>query len=205
MEHSRLFMKQFLKFIKLGNYPLSWEQINEQIKNVSNEAGISNALKLIMTSTGSVTQALEVLSGNEIKVETRFQQVYPINGNSSSLLSFLSLNEGDRLNLREVWLSDDNNKYAFAVSLTPIKRLAPPFKEDLMKADVPIGKLLRKYDLECRREIYQISSINYSHLMDLEFKWDNLSKETKIPYRIYNIICDKSVLMCIMEFFHPKL
>ena len=43
----------------------------------------------------------------------------------------------------------------YAVSDTPISRLSPEFKDDLMKADIPIGKIISRHRIEARREIVQ--------------------------------------------------
>ena len=36
---------------------------------------------------------------------------------------------------------------------TPVDRLAPEFRDDLMKADIPIGRIIERHHIEARREI----------------------------------------------------
>ena len=205
MEHLEKLISYLLKTVNLGKLPLGWNEINSNIKEISKKINISNALKLILSTNGSVTRALEVLSGNKICVETKFQYISKLNGDSNSKFKFLKLNLEDEVNFREVWLTDGKKKFTFALSLTPIKRLQEEFKEDLLKADIPIGKLLEKYNLECRREIYVIDTVKYGILKNAGVEWNNLSDDIDIPYRTYYIISNCDILMAIVEFFHPEI
>ena len=40
-----------------------------------------------------------------------------------------------------------------AVSDTPLSRLSPAIRDDLMRADIPIGRILLEHQIESRREI----------------------------------------------------
>ncbi|MBD3350650.1 MAG: DUF98 domain-containing protein [Candidatus Lokiarchaeota archaeon] len=206
MEHISKVTNNLLKIVELGDKSLDWDAINQRIKEMCEILDISDALKLILTSTGSVTKALEVLSGNNVMIKTIFQKIAPIASEHQRLINALNLKPKDKLNFREVWLTDNNRNYVFALSLTPIKRLDPLFEEDLIKADVPIGRLLDKYNLECRREIFTISSMQYKHLMKIGIDWnDHLKQDQAVPYRVYNIIKQNQVIMVILEFFHPNI
>jgi len=221
--HIKNIIRNFFKFIKFGDKSLTWDKINEKIKEIAKKINISNSLKLILSSTGSVTKSLEILSENPIHVETRFQRIANLSNfltdhNNTNhlrvesneneflkLLKLLNISSNDELNFREVWLRDINQKYVFAISLVPIKYLKDEFKEDLIRADIPIGKLIHKYKIECRREIFHISLIQYSHLKELNVEWDDLNKNSLVPYRVYNIINSGEILMTILEFFHPQI
>ena len=205
MNHIELITQNFLQLIEMGQNPIEWDDLNARIQQVGETCKLSNALKLILTSTGSVTKSLEVLSNNAITVSTIFQNVREIDAKATKLIEFLDIEPKDRVNFREVWLTDGENNYVFAMSITPIKRLADKFKDDLTKADVPIGRLIAKYSLECRREIYSLSNIRNIHLKNLGIKWNSLGESAQIPYRCYNIINNGCILMCIIEFFHPEI
>ncbi|MHA1819612.1 MAG: chorismate pyruvate-lyase family protein [Promethearchaeota archaeon] len=205
-DYIRLLKSKFFPFIEFGSEPLDWDTINLKVRQLgSNNAILSKSLKLIISNTGSVTRALEIISNRKINVKTIFQEIGVLQEEDKKLLKYLRLKPGDQLNFREVWLTDLENNYVFAFSLTPIKLLNNGFKEDLIKADIPIGRLIEKHKIECRKEIVKISAIEHHLLNHIGIKWDNIAESALIPYRIYNIIYKEQILMVIIEFFNPLL
>jgi len=207
-------------FINITDPPLKWEEINIKIRTLAKYINISNSMKLLLSTTGSITKSLEILAEAPVFIQTIFQNISNLKSINtdlnneiitknfkeiSKLLQHFKIYENDELNFREVWIRDFKNKYVFAISITPIKYLRDEFKKDLIQADIPIGKLIDKYKIECRREISNISWIKYSHLKDLNIEWNDLNLESKIPYRVYNLINNKEILMTIIEFFNPKI
>jgi beta-ribofuranosylaminobenzene 5'-phosphate synthase len=87
-----------------------------------------------------------------VEIETVVQEVIPAD---SSLASDLMVDEGDPVNYRVVKLkkSETSEPLIYAVSHTPLKRLEPRFKEDLIRADIPIGVILKNHKIESRRDI----------------------------------------------------
>jgi chorismate-pyruvate lyase len=205
IEHIKKIQNNFLQFIELGKSALQWDDINSELKLVTKKIKISNTLKLILTSTGSVTKALEILSENPIYVKTIFQNIGDLEIQHTDLLHLLKLNVGEPCNFREVWLTDNHKNYVFSISLTPLKYLKNEFKEDLIRADIPIGKLIEMHHIECRREIFNISTIEYIKMKNLGIIWEDLEDTAVVPYRMYNIISEGNILMCILEFFHPQI
>ena len=53
----------------------------------------------------------------------------------------------------EISTEESGEVLIYAISHTPVRRLSPDFKDDLMKADIPIGKIIRQHNIEARREI----------------------------------------------------
>lgn len=204
-EHLKTIQNNLLQFVEFGKFPLDWSSINEELKKVTKLIPISNPLKLILTSTGSVTKALEILSERPIHIKTIFQQIGNLDKDQAELLRLLKIHEGDPCNFREVWLTDGSKNYVFSISLTPVMHLKPEFKDDLIRADIPIGKLIEIHHIECRREIFNISTIAYRKLKSLGIFWDDLEESSLIPYRTYNIISEGKIIMCILEFFHPSI
>jgi chorismate-pyruvate lyase len=205
VEHLKKIQNKFLQLIDLGKSALEWDDINSELKAVTKKIKISNALKLILTSTGSVTKALEILSEKPILIRTFYQYIANIQDSQTELLRLLKLDVGDACNFREVWLTDNTKNYVFSMSLTPIKYLKPEFKEDLIRADIPIGKLIEIHHIECRREIFNISTFEYKRLKELGIIWEDLKDNALVPYRTYNIISEGNIIMCILEFFHPMI
>jgi len=106
--------------------------------------------KLLAVTTGSVTQILEAYLGEPVRIRTLKQEVKPAGPTAEKL----GINKTDLVNFREVEITDRLGKVlVMAESQTPLNRLEPGFKDDLMKADMPIGKLLLKHKIESRREL----------------------------------------------------
>jgi beta-ribofuranosylaminobenzene 5'-phosphate synthase len=113
---------------------------------------LSPVQKFLLGTDGSVTQLLEAVTGHPVAVETLEQTVVPA-GEAVSLR--LGIRAGERVNHRVVELknADSGEVLMYAVSDTPLARLSMEFKDDLMKADVPIGKIISRHKIEARREI----------------------------------------------------
>lgn len=145
--------------------------------------------KILLTTDGSITTILEAITGEKITVETVEQRIISAD---KEIAQQLHLQEGDQVNHRVVNLKAGNSIVAHAVSHTPLKRLEESFREDLMKADLPIGKIIKKHRLEVRREI----------------KWGKMEKneltifdEERVLSRNYSIIHDGEILINITEYF----
>ena len=90
----------------------------------------------------------------------------------------------------------DEQPLIYAISYIPLKRLSKEIKDDLVRADIPIGRILKKYDVESRREINTIQ---------VEKATDKLKElyntEEDFLTRDYTIIMNGEILMWIKEFF----
>lgn len=137
--------------------------------------------RILAVTTGSVTQILEAYLGEPVKIRTLSQEVRGAN----DIAELLGIGKKDPVNFREVEITDQKgNVLLMAKSWTPLKRLEPAFRDDLMKADVPIGKLLAKHNIESRRELLNVK----------------LGKDGRLK-RTYNIIRNNEILMRIEENF----
>lgn len=150
--------------------------------------------KILLATDGSVTTILEALTGKTIKVETVEQKVIPADPSTAQLLN---IQEGDQVNYRVVNLKVDNTIMAHAISHTPLKRLKEDFREDLMKADLPIGKIIKKHKLEVRREI-RWGKVETTDKLSNIF---NISPQDPILSRNYSIIHNGDILINITEHF----
>jgi 4-hydroxybenzoate synthetase (chorismate lyase) len=120
-------------------------------------AKLSKAQQLLLRTDGSVTTLLEVLTGKPIVVTTLLQQV--VKADTERAVE-LDIAEGDNINYRVVVLKneDDDRPLIYAESYTPIGRLQKDFRHDLMKADIPIGRILAQRKIESRRQARKIGS-----------------------------------------------
>jgi beta-ribofuranosylaminobenzene 5'-phosphate synthase len=113
---------------------------------------LSPVQKMLLGTDGSVTNLLEVVTESPIEIETLVQKVVPAD---EAVARELQVNPGEEVNFRVVLLKKANSQEAlvYAISYTPLKRLDASFKDDLTKADIPIGVILKKHRIESRRDI----------------------------------------------------
>jgi len=157
---------------------------------------LSKAQRLLLMTDGSITTLLEVLTGQPVVVKTLLQQVVKADVERAVELD---IEEGDSINYRVVVLKNQNNDspLIYAESYTPIARLQKEFRHDLMKADVPIGRILAQRRIESRREIRLIDTTSNDELGDLF----GVPHSVPLLSRTYDIISHGMVLMRITETF----
>lgn len=158
--------------------------------------------RILLTTDGSITTIIEAYTQKSVEVETVEQKIVFADFEISKILK---INEKDEVNYRVVYLKAGGEIYAKAVSYTPLKRLENSFREDLMRADIPIGKILKKHNIEARREI-NWGKVVFDQELGKEF---GVSKPMFLV-RNYNIIHKREILINITEFFpmerfeHPE-
>ena len=158
---------------------------------------LSPVQKMLLGTDGSVTNLLEVITGSPIEIETLVQRVVPAD---EAVARELQINPGEEVNFRIVLLKKANSREAlvYAVSHTPLKRLDASFKDDLTKADIPIGVILKKHRIESRRDITStaFSSAGQEHCR----AFGVFAREIMLT-RSYQIIRHGQPLIAIKETF----
>ncbi|WP_304840576.1 beta-ribofuranosylaminobenzene 5'-phosphate synthase [Methanocalculus sp.] len=179
-------------------HPLNAPEISLRMKEIERETGeLSPFQKVLLGTDGSVTHLLSLATEGLVGVKTRLQEVIPADREVAHLLA---LDEGDRVNHRIVDLGEghDGRPLIYAISYTPINRLTPEIATDLMKADIPIGIILRQHRIESRREILTIDSYPAdAHLAEIF----GIIPGEPLFARRYRIIHKEEPLMVITEIF----
>ncbi|MDM7911472.1 MAG: chorismate pyruvate-lyase family protein, partial [Methanotrichaceae archaeon] len=105
---------------------------------------LSPVQKMLLGTDGSVTSLLEIITGSPIEIETLAQRVVPA---EKSVAAELKIKPGEEVNHRIVKLkrADTGETLIYAVSHAPLKRLDSNFKDDLIRADIPIGVILKRH------------------------------------------------------------
>ncbi len=172
--------------------------VMDEIKELENNLGnLSSAQKILLATDGSVTTILDVLKGH-INVDTLVQEFREADEIQAQELG---INKGDTVNYRAVVMSHNPEEpLIHAISLTPVDKLTNNFKEDLLKADIPIGRILKKYNIESRREVTHIGAEEPDDELKKIFGTDSM-----MLTRIYNIIYKDEVLIRIKEVFPYSL
>jgi beta-ribofuranosylaminobenzene 5'-phosphate synthase len=173
-------------------------KINEEIARLEEAVGrLSPVQKMLLGTDGSVTCLLEVVTGSPVEIETLVQKVVA----ADELVSReLEVELGDEVNYRVVKLKNSatGETLIHATSFTPLKRLEDRFRTDLMRADVPIGTILKKHRIESRRDVLRARVLRDEVEMNRIF--NVFSKEPMLS-RDYKIIRHGQPLMAITETF----
>jgi beta-ribofuranosylaminobenzene 5'-phosphate synthase len=157
---------------------------------------LSPMQKFLLGTDGSVTQILEAITGEQVVIETRVQKIIPAD---SIIAERLGINEGDPVNYRIVEIKTTSGKVLiYAISYTPIARLSQKFKDDLMKADIPIGRIIQNHRIEARREILDAWVSPASEDAGRVF---SVCRAEPLLSRQYRIIHDGKPLIFIKEQF----
>ena len=158
---------------------------------------LSPVQKFLLGTDGSVTQLLEAVTGHPVAVATLEQNVVPAD---AAVAARLGIRAKESVNHRVVELknADTGEVLMYAVSDTPISRLSPEFKDDLMRADIPIGKIIKQHHIEARREILAARVTPASEEAGRIFA---INKDEPVLSRQYQIIHDKKPLIFIEEQF----
>lgn len=172
------------------------KNILEGIVKIEDQLGnLSSAQKILLATDGSVTTILDVLKGH-VNIKTLKQEFIPA---TREMAHILGINKGEPVNYRIVIIGT-YEPLIYAISLIPLKRLNDGFKEDLIRADIPIGRILKKHEIESRREIKSVSIEESTP----ELK-DIFGTAAPILSRTYNIIHQDQVLIRIKESFPSNL
>ena len=166
--------------------------LNEIAKLEKTHGKFFNTQKILLATDGSVTTILDVLHG-KISIKTLVQEFEKAD---EKLAKLLNIKVNDDVNYRVVLMHKDDKPLIHAISYIPLDRLDDNFKRDLIMADMPIGRILRKYNIESRREVNNVAIEKTNNdLMEL------FNSNADLLTRDYNIIRNDEVLIWIKEAF----
>ena len=172
--------------------------ITRSLDEIEKSVGhLSPVQKILLGTDGSVTQLLEAATGHTVTITTLVQEVIRAD---AAVAERLNIREGEAVNHRIVELKDaeKNEVLIYALSQTPLSRLPPEFKEDLMRADIPIGKIIKRHRIEARREIL---NARVSPAPDEISRIFSLCRNEPLLCRQYQIIHHGEPLIFIEEQF----
>uniref|UniRef100_A0A7J2TKE0 DUF98 domain-containing protein n=1 Tax=Archaeoglobus fulgidus TaxID=2234 RepID=A0A7J2TKE0_ARCFL len=149
--------------------------------------------RILLITDGSITAIIEAFTQKSVMVETLVQKIVKADEEVADRLGIMT---GEDVNYRVVYLKAGGVIYAKAISYTPLKRLQNSFKDDLIRADIPIGKIMKMHKIEARREI-RWGKVVKDETLASEFG----VKKPFFIVRNYGIIHKNEVLIDITEFF----
>ena len=170
------------------------KRLIEKINDLEQEYGktFSNTQKILLTTDGSITAILDVLYG-KISLFTLDQHFGIAEEKHAKLVN---VNVGDEINFREVLMHKGTQPLIYAISHVPLGRCSDEICSDLLRADIPIGRILKNYKIESRREVNNIFIEKANAKLKELFKTDE-----DFLARDYVIIHDDEILMWIKEMF----
>ena len=170
------------------------KRLIDKINDLEQEYGktFSNTQKILLTTDGSITAILDVLYG-KITLTTLDQHFENADEEHAKLVN---VEEGTEINFREVIMHRDEKPLIYAISHIPLARCSKEVCADLIRADIPIGRILKNYHIESRREIRNIFIERPNDTLKDLFKTDE-----DMLARDYVIINNDEILMWIKEVF----
>ena len=178
--------------------PLTADGISEKLREIEQRVGrLSPMQKVLIGTDGSVTNLLEMATGHPVTITTLVQDIVAADPEAAAALD---IEPDDEVNHRIVELKDSvtGEVLIYAVSRTPLRRLAPEFRQDLMRADIPIGRILCRHRIESRREITDARVIQAGTDLARTF---NVHRCESMLSREYRIIHRDEPLIAIEEIF----
>ena len=152
----------------------------------------SNTQRILLTTDGSITAVLDVLYG-KIELDTLDQHLEDADAEHAKLVN---VNEGDEINFREFLRQNGEQPLIYAISHVPLGRCSKEVCNDLLRADIPIGRILKNYHIESRREVNNIFIEKPNDKLKELFGTDE-----DFLARDYVIINNDEILMWIKEMF----
>jgi chorismate-pyruvate lyase len=149
---------------------------------------IPTCLRVCCGTDGSVTFLLEIMTRKPVSVKTESQYVVKADKEMADLLG---VEEGSDVNDRTVRLYAGDTVLVHARSLSPLERMPQTMRDQLMRADIPIGRILRNHNLETRRDMVELE------ILEGEPTFDGIP----ILSRTYKIVHKNNILMWINERF----
>ena len=171
----------------------------EKIWSLSKSHALLPIHRVLLGNDGSMTSLLELISCCEVTLRTIKQSVIPCPHEAADLLA---IDVGEAVNERDIIIvrKSDDSPLLYARSYTPLSRLKPAFKSDLMRADIPIGKIIQRHRIEARRDILDVGYLSSASYLE-----ELLTCPGPYLWRTYNIITQGKPLITVKEYFSASL
>ena len=168
--------------------------MHDKFRELETEHGIkfSNTQKVLLSIEGSITAILDVLY-TKVSIFPIKQECKTV---SEEMAEKLQIGPDEKIHSREVLIFGKNKPMIYALSMIPLSRCVEGARKDILEGVLPIGKILKKYKTESRREIDSIYIEEPSSTLKELFHTneDFVSRE-------YVIIKNREVVMWTKESF----
>ena len=169
----------------------------KSLEELDFELNLSPTNKVLLANTGSMTALLEALFG-PVSIETVLQEITKAKPDIAAVLK-IPVNEP--INHRVVKIIAEKT-IVYATSFAPLSALSKDIREDIVKRDEPIGKIMEKHSMESRRELLGFDWLKADAAFAEIF---GFLVDSILLKRKYNIIHQGKPLISITEMFPSNL
>jgi chorismate-pyruvate lyase len=185
------------RVIALATTSIIWKTFEEFLADAES-AEISPVLRLLLTSDGSMTTALETLRLGRIGVEVLRQGEEPIDNETARRLGVSALQTAVS---RHAWLTHAGERLLYAVSVLPLASLSPDIAAEVRRGIEPLGRL---FDTANRAVLRDGLLIGRLHDPDLAIAFGAEPSET-LWCRTYRLAVERTLTASIVEVLSPRL
>lgn len=145
-------------------------QIHDKICELEEkyEVNLSTTQKILLSIGGPITAVLDALYGRV----NLFMLNQCIKKADENIATVLDINEGDKVDFREVIVHKHGRPLVYAMSYVPLERCSKEVVDDLKNEKLTTGNIIRKYKIETLRNINCISIEKPTPMLKDLFKTD---------------------------------
>ncbi|NOZ59231.1 MAG: DUF98 domain-containing protein [Euryarchaeota archaeon] len=151
--------------------------------------------RILLTADGSLTRILEAIEMRPVGVEAVLQRVV---GAEREVAALLEVSPGEEVNYRVVNLRTPERVLVRACSYAALSRLEPEFRELVMRAEKPIGRIMAELQVESRREVLDFRALRAGAELAEVF---GIPEDSTVLERRYLIVRHGRPLIYITESF----
>ena len=151
--------------------------------------------RILLTTDGSITRILEAVEMCPVEVEAVLQEVVEA---PREIAALLGIRPGEEVNHRVVNLRTPERVLVRACSYAALSRLEPEFREQAMRAEKPIGRIMAELQVESRREVLDFCVVEAGRELARAF---GIAEGSLLLERRYLIVHHSQPLLYIVERF----
>ncbi len=185
------------RVIALATTSIAWKTLEEFLADID-PLEVPSVLRLLLTSDGSMTTALEALRAGRISVEVVRQGEESIDDDTARRLE---VSPHQPAVSRHVWLTHAGERLLYAVSVLPVESLAPGVATEIRRGIEPLGRL---FDTGSRAVIRDGLRIGRLHNPDLANAFGTDPADL-LWCRAYRLAVERTLTASIVEVFSPRL
>jgi chorismate-pyruvate lyase len=185
------------RVIALATASIAWKTLEEFLAE-ADPLVIPPVLRLLLTSDGSMTTALEALRAGRVSVEVVRQGEESIDDDTAQRLG---VSPRQTAVSRHVWLTHAGERLLYAVSVLPMESLAPEVATEIRRGIEPLGRLFDTTNRAVIRDGLRIGRLHNPELADAF----GVDPGEHLWCRAYRLAVERTLTASIVEVFSPRL
>ncbi|MEH2144297.1 chorismate--pyruvate lyase family protein [Nostoc sp.] len=158
-------------------------------------AVLSSFQKILLTNNGTITDLIEIYTGESIKVKKLSEKIIKLN---NALLP-MQLDNNTKVLDRKILLQGgvSGRNYIYAESSIVLERLDKQVRQDLLTTTKPIGKIWLENKVGIFKENLEIGRLPAQELAP----YFNIAPDANLLFRTYCVVSNQKYTMMITEKF----